>query len=83
LLLSKIVVDWDGRGGKQTIPALIAIRDPTEHARRRKPWVRAFTTTALRDYEEIVGNSCRVLIDALEKRQGEILDIAAWMSYFS
>jgi hypothetical protein len=37
----------------------------------------------LKDYEGIVFATCQTLVDALEKRHGEVLDMTAWMSYFS
>ena len=81
--LRTLYLDWDGRGSHDTIPSLIATRDPIEHAKRRQPWNQGFSTAALKDYEDVIGESCRTLTEALENRLGEVLDMTAWMSCFS
>ncbi|KAF9223441.1 cytochrome P450 [Gyrodon lividus] len=61
---------WDGRMAEQTtIRALISVRDPAEHARRRKPWTRAFSSAALKGYEEILGKRVHEFVTALEKQE--------------
>ena len=61
---------------------LIALRDPREHARRRRPWNRAFTPTALKGYTPIILRRTSQLTDALAKHVGEV-DLAQWFSYLS
>ncbi|KII88389.1 hypothetical protein PLICRDRAFT_54227 [Plicaturopsis crispa FD-325 SS-3] len=72
---------WDGRG--ETSHSLVALRSPAEHARRRKPWNRAFASAALKDYQEIVIQKSRELIGVLSSRRSEVVDLSIWMSYFS
>ncbi|KAI0065820.1 high nitrogen upregulated cytochrome P450 monooxygenase 2 [Artomyces pyxidatus] len=81
---------WDNRTNP---PALVGLRDPVEHQRRRKPWNRAFTSSAVKEYETIVASRSRQLVDRLaslvrsegkgEKKISMPLDIGAWMSYFT
>ena len=64
------------------IRALISLRDPAEHARRRKPWTRAFSSAALKGYEEILGKRIYELVTALEK-QHQSVNLAEWISHFT
>lgn len=71
-------------------PSLIAQRDPVKHMHQRKPWNRAFSSTALKEYEVILARRSRQLIGCLEnlvcdsaRKEGAQVDIAAWLSYFS
>lgn len=61
---------------------MIALRDKQEHTRRRRPWTRAFSTTALKGYENIVLNRCLQLVEVLGNQKG-VVDLNMWMSYFA
>jgi hypothetical protein len=57
---------------------------------QRKPWNRAFSSTALKEYEVIMAKRSRQLIDCLEnlvrgsdRKGGVVLDVAAWLNYFT
>ena len=57
---------------------------------QRKLWNRAFSSTALKEYEVTLAKRVRQLIDCLENRvhgsdrkEGAVLDVAAWLSYFT
>jgi cytochrome P450 len=57
---------------------------------QRKPWNRAFSSTAMKEYEDIVANRMKQLSSHLEKlvhgssrKEGALLDIAAWLNYFT
>lgn len=58
-------------------------RDAVTHARLRKPWARAFATTSLMGYENMVVRRARELIESLDKRHSENIDISEWMEFFS
>ncbi|KAJ3546904.1 hypothetical protein NM688_g5462 [Phlebia brevispora] len=73
---------WDGRGMHQPVKSMIAVRDPAEHQRRRRPWNRAFNTAATKEYEPMLKKRAVQLVEALEKQSG-IVDLAQWISYFS
>ena len=71
-------------------PSLISQRDPVKHTQQRKPWNRAFSSTALKEYEVIMAKRTRQLIDCLEslvrgsdRNEGVVLDVAAWLNYFT
>ncbi|EJD01468.1 cytochrome P450 [Fomitiporia mediterranea MF3/22] len=81
---------WDARRNPNGVCTLIAIRDPQEHARRRKPWNRAFNTTSVKGYEQILIRRALQLVGELEKRaqvKGGLLksavDLAEWMKFFT
>ncbi|OJT10336.1 Cytochrome P450 67 [Trametes pubescens] len=61
--------------------SLIAERNPIEHARRRKPWNRAFNASALKGYEEIIAKRANTLAEALAAQKDEI-DLGKWFAYF-
>jgi cytochrome P450 len=78
---------WGGAPGR---PSLIDQRDPIEHMNQRKPWNRAFSTAALKEYELYLATRVRQLVGCLEDRingseqkSGVVLDVAAWFSYFA
>jgi hypothetical protein len=57
---------------------------------QRKPWNRAFSSTAVKEYEVIVAKRSRQLIGCLEnlvrgsdRKEGVVLDVSAWLNYFT
>ncbi len=64
------------------ICALIMLRDHGEHARRRRPWTRAFSTNALKEYQPIIARRVTQLVDGLAAQKGAT-DLAAWISWFT
>ncbi|KAI0313023.1 cytochrome P450, partial [Amylostereum chailletii] len=74
-------------------PHLLAQRDVPTHAQQRKPWDRAFSASALKDYESIIAKRSRHLVQrwqeiirtesAAESVQKAVLDISEWMGFFS
>ncbi|KDR79011.1 hypothetical protein GALMADRAFT_224262 [Galerina marginata CBS 339.88] len=74
---------WDGRIPEaETVKPLIAIRDKTEHTRRRRPWTRAFSTLALKGYEDLVIKRVNQLVETLAAQKGAV-DLTKWISFFS
>ncbi|KAH9959236.1 high nitrogen upregulated cytochrome P450 monooxygenase 2 [Russula dissimulans] len=78
---------WDWRPGA---PSLIGQRDPVKHMHQRKPWNRAFSSAALKEYEIVVAKRTRQLLGRLEnsvlesdRKDGAVLDMTKWFSYFS
>nr|BAL05149.1 cytochrome P450 [Phanerodontia chrysosporium] len=71
-----------GQGLEQPIPSLVSIRDPAEHARRRRPWTRAFSTAALKEYEPILAKRISELCGQLAQQKGT-LNLATWISWFT
>jgi cytochrome P450 len=56
---------------------------------QRKPWNRAFSSTAVKEYEVIVAKRTRQLIGCLDNlvrgsdRKEKVLDVATWLNYFT
>ena len=56
---------------------------------QRKPWTRAFSSTAMKEYEIIVAKRVRQLVGCLEtmveksdKKTNAIVDMTQWFTYF-
>ncbi|KAF5327372.1 hypothetical protein D9619_004468 [Psilocybe cf. subviscida] len=74
---------WDGRIPEaEAVKPLIAIRDKTEHTRRRRPWTRAFNTAALKGYEELVLKRATQLVDTMAARH-DSFDLSRLISFFA
>ncbi|PSS01016.1 hypothetical protein PHLCEN_2v4082 [Hermanssonia centrifuga] len=74
---------WSGRNMHPEIPALIAYRDPAEHTRRRRPWNRAFSTAGVKEFQPLIANRTQQLIELLGQRQGQTIDLAEWIGFFT
>lgn len=85
LITPLIIIVWDSHVGAQGSRSLLAIRDQREHARRRKPWNRAFSTTAIKDYEPTVRKRAQQLVQELEIRAkvGLPVDLTEWIKSFT
>ncbi|EPQ52855.1 cytochrome P450 [Gloeophyllum trabeum ATCC 11539] len=58
-------------------------RDEAEHARRRKTWDKALTTTALASYQERVRARARQLCELIASARGEAVDLSLYAKYFT
>lgn len=82
LCLSHSISVWDGRIPEaEAVKPLIAVRDKTEHTRRRRPWTRAFSTAALKGYEELVEKRANQLVDTMT--QNGSFDLSQLISFFA
>ena len=68
---------------------LIGQTDPKLHMEQRKPWNRAFSSVAMKEYEIIVAKRIRQLVGCLEdmvERSDEkafaVVDMTQWVKYF-
>lgn len=78
-----VIVVWDGRSPEsEKVKSLLALRDLSEHTRRRRRWTRAFNTAALKGYEVIITNRVTLLVENLEKHAGPV-DLAKWIQFFT
>ncbi|KZO92130.1 cytochrome P450 [Calocera viscosa TUFC12733] len=61
--------------------SLMSFRDHTQHAQRHKVWDRAFTTSALKDYNPLLTHRVQQLSDRLtsESLRGAV-DVGKWFS---
>ncbi|KAJ8507214.1 hypothetical protein ONZ45_g10397 [Pleurotus djamor] len=73
---------WIGRQADLEVHSLPGIQTVEEHLRRRKPWNRALSTSAVKDYEVVLTSRVRQLANTLSKQQGS-LDLSLWINYFS
>ncbi|OBZ68798.1 hypothetical protein A0H81_11369 [Grifola frondosa] len=78
----RVLVYWIGRNISPNVNYLVAISDQREHARRRKPWIRAFSPAALKGYEEITVKRVAQLVNALASKSDDP-DLGKWFSYFT
>lgn len=61
---------WEGRTLVPPVLPLVALRDNESHTRRRKPWNRAFSIAALKNYEPVIANRASQFVELLaEKKQ--------------
>ncbi|KAL7277158.1 hypothetical protein ACG7TL_009004 [Trametes sanguinea] len=60
----------------------IGIMDPEVHSERRKPWARAFSATALKEYEPMVARRADQLVQVLEKQEKEVM-LGKFFNYFA
>lgn len=72
---------WQGRGLKTPILPLVGLRDNATHSRRRKPWNRAFSTVALKNYEPIIARRSSELVELLAEKKH--VDFAHWVHLFT
>ena len=59
------------------------------HAEQRKPWNRAFSSTAMKEYEIIAAKRVRQLVgcleDMIERSDGKanaVVDMTQWLKFF-
>ncbi len=69
---------------------LIAQCDPILHMHQRKPWNRAFSSTAMKEYEIVVAKRSRQLVGCLEdmirrsdQKANAMVDMTEWLKYFA
>ena len=64
--------------------SLIAEPSTHEHARKRRPWNRAFNSAAIKGYEELIAKRVTELGEGLARQKsGEAVDLGKWMGWFS
>ncbi|KAJ7039626.1 cytochrome P450 [Mycena alexandri] len=75
---------WDGRMPEnKKVRSLFALRDPEEHSRRRRIWNRAFSASALKDYDVVVRNRLAQLQEILADNSGKSVDLSQWIARFT
>lgn len=62
---------------------MFSTRDPTYHKELRRPVAQLFSMTNMKNYETYVDECNALFIDAMVKRQGQILDLSAWCQYYA
>lgn len=75
--------DFLGRTlGPQPIPALVTMRDPVDHQRRRRAWNRAFSVAALKEYESVVAKRVNQLVERIVSEKS-VVDISTCIGFFT
>lgn len=74
---------FEGRQMYAPIMAMVGARDHAYHMQRRRPWARAFNVNSLKEYEPHIEKRAQQLVDELAKRQGEVVDLTEWVSFFT
>ncbi len=59
---------------------MLGMTNIAEHLRRRRPWARAFSGAALKEYEPMVASRALQLVQVLQSQKGEV-DIGKWVNY--
>ena len=81
-LLTQGSSDYDSRATPQNIIQLDGVRDFSVHGARRKPWIKAMSTSALKGYEPFIHLKTGELLEELSRRQGETINISQWMTLY-
>jgi len=70
-------------GASTSETALSSIRDHEEHKARRRIWDRAFSISALKNYQPFIAFRVQQLCDQFDKIaiKGEIVDLQEWIHY--
>ena len=58
------------------------MREFGPHAARRKPWTKALSPANIKEFDEIIVQKSRELLEVLAKRQGQTIDLSHWMSLY-
>ena len=65
----------------KSIP-MVGIQDFDEHMRRRRPYARGFSTSALKAYQPLIAQRTRQLVSRLEGQRG-VVRLQKWFDWFS
>ncbi|CAK5283611.1 unnamed protein product [Mycena citricolor] len=75
---------WDGRMPEDPkFRPILGLRDPEEHARRRRPWNRALSTSMLKEYESLVEGRVSQIVDMVSAKRGQPVDLSKWFGWFT
>ncbi|KAJ8514807.1 hypothetical protein ONZ45_g7704 [Pleurotus djamor] len=73
---------WIGRQADMESHSLPGVQTIEEHSRRRKPWNRAMSTAAVKDYQAVLVKRVRQLASTLAKQRGSV-DLSLWINRFT
>lgn len=63
--------------------SILSILSPTEHSSRRRIWDRAFTPSALQEYEPMLHNRTTKLLGRLHTLEGKTINLGFWLGCFA
>ena len=77
------IVDNGTEERHEVVSSLIRIVDKQEHTRRKRPWSKGFSTSALKDYESSVIKRIMQFMEVLSsKNLKEPINLTPWITYF-
>ena len=77
------IVDNGTERQNVAVSTLVAIVDKQEHTRRKRPWSKGFSTSALKDYETLVIKRILQLVEVLSsKNQKEAINLTQLITFF-
>ena len=77
------IVDNGTERRNVVVNTLVAIVDKHEHARRKRPWSRGFSTSALKDYEGLVIKRILQFMEVLSSKNiKEAINLTPLIAYF-
>ncbi|KAL4246829.1 Cytochrome P450 superfamily protein [Abortiporus biennis] len=66
------------------VKSLIGTRDTIQHHHRRKPWTRAFNSTALKEYAPLISHRANQLVELITAESKEkSVDLSSWFGRFT
>lgn len=75
---------WEGRAPESVpVKSLVGLRDKKEHSRRRKPWIRALSPASIKYYESFLTSRTTQLVELLEEKASEVVDLSKWIGYYT
>ena len=76
-------VDGGTEQRRVAVSSLIGIVDKQEHSRRKRPWSKGFSTSALKDYESLVIKRILQFMEVLSaKNMKEAINLTPWITFF-
>ena len=76
-------MDNDAEQQHEVVSSLIGIVDKQEHLRRKRPWNRGFSTSALKDYESVVIKRTLQFMEVLSsKNLKEAIDLKSLVEFY-
>jgi cytochrome P450 len=76
------VLDYNARRDPEGASVSLIVLSGEEHAMRRRVWDHGMGSESLSEYAELISKRGLQLVHELESIEG-VVDISAWISYFS
>ena len=77
----KSLLDYETRRHSEGVQ-LDGLRNPSEHATRRRPWARATNSSSLKAHHGLLKEGVSMLMESLAKQPSTHVKLNSWMTYF-
>ncbi|KLO12993.1 high nitrogen upregulated cytochrome P450 monooxygenase 2 [Schizopora paradoxa] len=74
---------WEARRFSTEPLAISSIREPQKHAQRRAVWNKAFSSTALKEYDPLLIHRVQQLVECLEDNANVEIDLTYWFNCYT